>query len=162
MKILVIGTGAREHAICQAAVQDEETKLYSIMSNQNPGIARISEFRIGSENDIPMVKKFAQENGVDMAIIGPEAPLEKGIVNSLVEAGIDCVGPTMEAARIETDKAFMRDLFKEHNIRGSLAYNVFEDAQEVVEFIDDFKQDVVVKPIGLTGGKGVKTSRIKI
>lgn len=156
MKILVIGTGAREHAICQAAVQDEETKLYSIMSNQNPGIARISEFRIGSENDIPMVKKFAQENGVDMAIIGPEAPLEKGIVNSLVEAGIDCVGPTMEAARIETDKAFMRDLFKEHNIRGSLAYNVFEDAQEVVEFIDDLKQDVVVKPIGLTGGKGVK------
>ena len=152
----MVGTGAREHAICQAAVQNEETVLYSIMSNQNPGIARISEFRIGSENDISLVKKFAQEKKVDMAIIGPEAPLEKGIVDSLVEAGIDCVGPTMEAARIETDKAFMRDLFEKHNISGSLAYNVFEDAQEAAEFIDDFKQDVVVKPIGLTGGKGVK------
>lgn len=156
MKILVVGTGAREHAICQALVQDEETELYSIMSNQNPGIARISEFRIGSENDISMVKKFAKDKKVDMTIIGPEAPLEKGIVDSLMEEGIDCVGPTMEAARIETDKAFMRDLFEKHNISGSLAYRVFGDASEAGDFIDDFGQDVVVKPIGLTGGKGVK------
>jgi len=156
MKILVVGTGAREHAICQAAIQDEETELYSIMSNQNPGIARISEFKIASENDIPTVTKFALDNNVDMAIIGPEAPLEKGIVNSLVEAGVDCVGPTMEAAKIETDKAFMRDLFEDYKIGGSLVYKVFDDFQEVGDFIDDFGQDVVVKPIGLTGGKGVK------
>ena len=156
MKILVVGTGAREHAICQAAVQDEETELYSIMSNQNPGIARISEFQIGSENDIALVKKFAMAKKVDMAIIGPEAPLEIGIVDSLLDAGIDCVGPTREAARIETDKAFMRDLFQDHKIGGSLVYKVFEDSQEAGAFIDDFGQDVVVKPIGLTGGKGVK------
>lgn len=156
MKILVVGTGAREHAICQAAIQDEETKIYSIMSKQNPGIARISEFKIASENDIPTVTKFALESNVDLAIIGPEAPLEKGIVNSLVKVGVDCVGPTMEAAKIETDKAFMRDLFEEYKIGGSLVYKVFEDAQGAAEFIDDFGQDVVVKPIGLTGGKGVK------
>ncbi len=156
MKILVVGTGAREHAICQAAIQDEETELYSIMSNQNPGIARISEFKIASENDIPTVTKFALEKKVDLAIIGPEAPLEKGIVNSLVKAGVDCVGPTMETAKIETDKAFMRDLFEGYKIGGSLVYKVFEDAQDAGDFIDDFGQDVVVKPIGLTGGKGVK------
>jgi phosphoribosylamine--glycine ligase len=156
MKILVVGTGAREHALCQAAVKDEETELFSIMSNRNPGIARISKFCIASENDIPAVKKFALENKVDMAIIGPEAPLEKGIVNSLQDGGIDCVGPTREAARIETDKAFMRDLFENHKIKGSLVYKVFEDAQEARDFIDDFGRDVVVKPIGLTGGKGVK------
>lgn len=156
MKILVIGTGAREHAICQAAVEDEDTKLYSIMSNQNPGIARIAEFKIASENDLPRVKKFALENKVDMAIIGPEAPLEKGIVDSLEESGIPCVGPTKEAARIETDKAFMRNLFEAHHINGSLGYQVFDDAMEAGLFIDDFGQDVVVKPIGLTGGKGVK------
>jgi phosphoribosylamine---glycine ligase len=156
MKILVVGTGAREHAICQAAVEDEETELYSIMSNQNPGIARISQYKIASENDLPAVRKFALENKVDLAIIGPEAPLEKGIVNSLEEAGIACVGPTREAARIETDKAFMRDLFDEHRIGGSLVYRVFEEAGDAAQFIDDFNQDVVVKPIGLTGGKGVK------
>jgi phosphoribosylamine--glycine ligase len=156
MKILVVGTGAREHAICQAAIKDEETKIYSIMSNQNPGIAKISDFKIASENDIPRVTKFAVENKVDMAIIGPEAPLEKGIVNSLLEDGVDCVGPTMEAAKIETDKAFMRNLFRDYKIRGELIYRVFDDAQEAGDFIDDFSKDVVVKPIGLTGGKGVK------
>ena len=156
MKILVVGTGAREHAICEAAVQDEETELYSIMSNQNPGIARISEFKIGSENDIALVRKFALANNVDLAIIGPEAPLEMGIVDSLLDSGIDCVGPTREAARIETDKAFMRNLFQDHKIGGSLVYKVFEDFKEAGAFIDDFGQDVVVKPIGLTGGKGVK------
>ncbi len=156
MKILVVGTGAREHALCQAAVQDEETELYSIMSKQNPGIARISRFKIGSENDIPLVKKFALENKVDIAVIGPEAPLEIGIVDSLEEEGVACVGPTKEAARIETDKAFMRDLFQKYKIGGSLVYKVFEDSQETASFIDDYGQDVVVKPIGLTGGKGVK------
>jgi phosphoribosylamine--glycine ligase len=156
MKILVVGTGAREHAICEAAVRDDETELFSVMSNQNPGIARISNFKIGSEKDIPLVVKFAEKNKVDLAVIGPEAPLEMGIVDSLLKAGVDCVGPTREAARIETDKAFMRNLFDDHNIGGSLVYEVFEDVQEASRFIDEFGQDVVVKPIGLTGGKGVK------
>lgn len=156
MKILVVGTGAREHALCRALIEDEETELYSIMSNQNPGIARISQFRIASENDIKTVKNFALGNKIDIAVIGPEAPLEKGIVDSLQDAGIDCVGPTREAARIETDKAFMRNLFEDHKIDGSLVYNVFENSQEAGDFIDDFEKDVVIKPIGLTGGKGVK------
>ncbi len=102
MKILVIGTGAREHAICQAL--HEEADIYSIMSNHNPGIARISEFKVGSEMDIEGVKKYAQDRKVDLAIIGPEAPLEQGIVDALQGEGIPCVGPTQQAARIETDK----------------------------------------------------------
>lgn len=154
MKILVVGTGAREHAICQAIHGDAE--IYSIMSNQNPGIARISQYKIGSEMDIEAVKEFALKERVNLAIIGPEAPLEKGIVDSLQNVGIDCVGPTREAARIETDKAFMRNLFQDHKIRGSLVYKVFDNHRDASEFINDFDQDVVVKPIGLTGGKGVK------
>jgi phosphoribosylamine--glycine ligase len=154
MKILVVGTGAREHAICQAL--HEEADVYSIMSNQNPGIARISQFKIGSEMDIEGVKKHALNMGVDMAIIGPEAPLEHGIVDTLQEAEIPCVGPTRQAARIETDKAFMRDLFVKHNVSGSIAYGVFDTVEDAGEFIDDFGEDVVVKPVGLTGGKGVK------
>jgi len=154
MRILVVGTGAREHAICQSIAKDAE--LYSIMSKHNPGISRLSKFQISNENDIPTVEKYALENKIDMAIIGPEAPLEKGIVNSLEKIGIECVGPTQEAARIETDKEFMRNLFQDHNIKGSLVYKVFDNAQDAGKFIKDFNKDVVVKPIGLTGGKGVK------
>ena len=153
MKILVVGTGAREHAICKA-VKDAE--LYSIMSNKNPGISRISKFQISSEKDLKGVKKFSVDNNIDIAIIGPEAPLEMGIVDELQEAGIGCVGPTKEAARIETDKAFMRDLFDIHKIGGSIVYKVFDNLKDTGDFIDEFGQDVVVKPVGLTGGKGVK------
>ncbi len=154
MKILVVGTGAREHAICEAL--KGEAELYSIMSNQNPGIARISDFKVASEGDLETVKKFALEKKVDMAFIGPESPLEKGIVDVLEEAGISCVGPNKSAARIETDKSFMRNLFEKYNIEGSLVYRVFDNYQDINDFLDEFDKDVVIKPVGLTGGKGVK------
>lgn len=154
MKILVVGTGAREHAICNAI--EGKADLYSIMSNKNPGIARISNYKISPENDIQAVKKFAANNKIDIAVIGPEAALEIGIVNALQEEGIGCVGPTMEAAKIETDKIFMRNLFQKYKIDGSLVYKVFDNYEDINNFIDDFGRDVVVKPVGLTGGKGVK------
>ena len=154
MKILVVGTGAREHAICKAIEGNAE--LYSVMSNKNPGIARISKYQIGSENDIELVKKFAADNNIDIAVIGPEAPLEIGIVNALEEIGVGCVGPTKEAAKIETDKVFMRNLFENYKIGGSLVYRVFDNYEDISNFIDDFGEDVVIKPVGLTGGKGVK------
>ncbi|MGF7117371.1 phosphoribosylamine--glycine ligase [Methanobacterium oryzae] len=154
MKILVVGTGAREHAICKAIEGNAE--LYSLMSNKNPGIARISKYQIGSENDIELVKKYAIQNNIDMAVIGPEAPLEKGIVDALEAEGIGCVGPTKEAAKIETDKVFMRNLFENYKIGGSLVYRVFDNYEDISNFIDDFGEDVVIKPVGLTGGKGVK------
>lgn len=154
MKILVVGTGAREHAICKAIEGNAE--LYSLMSNKNPGIARMSKYQISSENDIERVKKFAMDNKIDMAIIGPEAPLEKGIVDALQAEGIGCIGPTKEAAKIETDKVFMRNLFENYKIGGSLVYKVFDNYDDISTFIDDFGEDVVIKPVGLTGGKGVK------
>ncbi len=154
MKILVVGTGARENVICESLKDD--AKLYSIMSNKNPGIARISEYKIADETDLESVKKFAIDNNVEMAIIGPESPLEKGIVDCLENSGIKCVGPTQSAARIETDKSFMRKLFEDYKIEGSLLYKVFDDHSDASKFIDEFEGDVVVKPVGLTGGKGVK------
>lgn len=155
MKILVVGTGAREHVICETLNRDG-AEIYSIMSNKNPGIARISKFKMASENDIEKVKKYALDNKVDMVIIGPESPLEKGIVDSLDAVGVNCVGPTQKAAKIETDKAFMRDLFKNYRIEGSLVYKVFDNFHDASDFIDEFGEEVVVKPVGLTGGKGVK------
>ncbi len=154
MKILVVGTGARENAICESLKDDCE--LYSYMSNKNPGIAKIAEFKQGNEGDIEAVSKYAMENNIEIAVIGPEAPLGKGIVNELEKNGIKCVGPNIEAAKIETDKSFMRNLFENYNIEGSLIYKVFDNYEDIEKFLDDFDRDAVIKPVGLTGGKGVK------
>lgn len=154
MKVLVVGTGAREHAIADALKDDVE--LYCYMSKVNPGISKIAEFAQGDEGEIEKVAKFAVDNNIDMAFIGPEAPLGKGIVDELEKNGISCVGPSQSAARIETDKSFMRKLFEDYNIEGSLVYKVFDNYDDVSAFLDDFDRDVVVKPVGLTGGKGVK------
>lgn len=154
MKVLVVGTGAREHAIADALKDDVE--LYSYMSKKNPGISKIAEFAQGDEGEVEKVAEYAKEQDIDIAFIGPEAPLGKGIVDELEKNEIKCVGPTQSAARIETDKSFMRKLFEDYNIEGSLVYKVFDNTEDVNAFLDDFERDVVVKPVGLTGGKGVK------
>ena len=154
MKVLVVGTGAREHAIADALKDDVE--LYVYMSKVNPGLARIAKYMQGDEKDVQKVAEYAVSNRIDIAFIGPEAPLEKGIVDELESHNIKCVGPCRNAARIETDKSFMRQLFKDYNIEGSLIYNVFDNKDDLSEFLDSFEGDVVVKPVGLTGGKGVK------
>lgn len=154
MKVLVVGTGARENAICESLKDDCE--LFSYMSNKNPGIAKITTFKQGNEGEIEEVAKYAVENNIEIAVIGPEAPLGKGIVNELEKHGIKCVGPNIEAAKIETDKSFMRNLFEKYNIEGSLIYKVFDKYEDIESFLDDFDRDAVIKPVGLTGGKGVK------
>ena len=106
--------------------------------------------------EVDEVAKFAKENGIELAVIGPEAPLGKGIVNALEAVGVPCVGPAQESARIETDKSFMRNLFEKYEIKGSLTYKVFDNYEDISEFLDEYEKDVVVKPVGLTGGKGVK------
>lgn len=155
MKVLVVGSGAREHAIAKAL--DKTAEVYTYMGKKNPGLAKISkEYAVGDESDFNNIISFAKKNDVKIAFIGPEAPLEKGIVDTLLEEGIYSVGPTQKAAQIETNKAFMRKLFEDYNIDGSIKYGTFYDMDEAFEFIDSFNEPVVVKPIGLTGGKGVK------
>ncbi|OQD58591.1 phosphoribosylamine--glycine ligase [Methanobrevibacter arboriphilus JCM 13429 = DSM 1125] len=154
MKVLVVGTGARENAICESLKDDCE--LYSYMSNKNPGIVKIAKFKQGDEGDIQSVTKYATDNKIDIAVIGPEAPLGKGIVDELEKNGIKCVGPNIEAAKIETDKSFMRNLFEKYDIEGSLIYKVFDNFEDIENFLNNFDKDAVIKPVGLTGGKGVK------
>ena len=93
-----------------------------------------------------------------MVIIGPEAPLEVGIVNELNKNGISACSPTKEAARIETDKEWMRNLLKKHDIPGQLRYETFTNINKIKKFIEDLNAEVAIKPIGLTGGKGVRVS----
>ena len=157
MRLLLVGSGGREHAMAEAVARNGEVTLSAFMGKRNPGIARLAAgVRIGRETDAAAVRDFAREERVDAAVIGPEAPLEAGVVDLLEESGIPCAGPTRAAARLETDKAFCRDLMAAHGIAGCPRYRVFRDPAEAAAFIGEHDGDLAVKPIGLTGGKGVR------
>lgn len=157
MKILVVGGGGREHAIASALARNRDIEIFSVMGKRNYGIARIArDFRLYRETDVSRIVSYARETGVDYAFIGPEAPLEAGIVDQLEAIDIACAGPRRAAARIETDKAFCRDLMELYKIDGCPKYRVFRDQAEAVSFINDQEEDLAIKPIGLTGGKGVR------
>ena len=157
MKILVAGGGGREHAICLALTKNANVELYSVMGKRNPGIAKIArETFVHSETDVPAVVTFAKKHNIQYAIVGPEAPLEAGLVDALMKEGIGCVGPVQAAARIETDKGFCRRLMNKHEIDGCPAYNICNTPEEAVAYIHTYPGDLAIKPTGLTGGKGVK------
>ena len=148
-------------AICRTA--DHSLDLYAVMSAMNPGIARLAKshgqtdcIKIGDIHDAKLVTGFAKEKNIELAIVSPDAVLAAGVGNALEEAGIPCASPTKEAARIEWDKKFARELMKKHSIPGLPDYGVFDNLEEAGKFIDGLGKDVVIKPAGLTGGKGVK------
>ncbi len=156
MKVLLVGGGGRENAIGEALVRSG-AELYVVSRHKNPGLARLARgYGLVRETDTEKVLELARKWGVDLAFIGPEAPLEKGIVDSLEREGIPAVGPTKEAARLETNKAFARSLMERYEIPGRKLFRVFNDISEMRSWIDDFGRPIVVKPLGLTGGKGVK------
>ncbi|MEE9150740.1 MAG: phosphoribosylamine--glycine ligase, partial [Thermoplasmata archaeon] len=156
MKVLTVGGGAREHAIVKALLKGD-VELYSVMKNRNPGIARVSKDTLYTkETEVDKVTEWAKSKGVDFAVIGPEAPLDAGIVDVLEKEGIPSVGPSQKASWIEISKRYMRDLMARHNLPGMVDYKVFDNTEEAKKFLKDYGKEVVVKPIGLTGGKGVK------
>ena len=157
MKILVVGGGGREHAIACALARNSETEIFSVMAKRNYGISSLAKgVHLCGETDVHGIVSYAQKTGVEYAFIGPEAPLEAGIVDQLSSVGIESVGPTRAAARIETDKAFCRDMMELHRIDGCPKYRVFHNPQDAISFIHDHDGDLAIKPIGLTGGKGVR------
>ncbi|CAB50541.1 phosphoribosylamine--glycine ligase [Pyrococcus abyssi] len=156
MRVLLVGGGGREHAIGEALARGG-AELYVVSKHKNPGLARISrDYGISKETDVEKVVRFARMWNVDLAFIGPEAPLEAGIVNALEREGIPTVGPTKEAARLETNKAWAREFMERNDIPGRKLFKVFDDVEEMKAWIDEYGKPVVVKPLGLTGGKGVK------
>ncbi len=156
MKVLAVGGGGREHAAVEALFRSG-SEIYSVMKNANPGIiSRSKDHLLCDEKDIGRVCAYAKEKGVELAFIGPEAPLEAGIVDALEAIGVKCAAPTKAAARIETSKTFMRELVDKHGIGGNLGFAHFDNAEDAEAYLKTVDHEIVVKPVGLTGGKGVK------
>ena len=159
-KILVIGSGAREHAIVRALDRShQEKEIFCLASNMNPGIAALcDELLIGNFNDPDFVVNYTNEIGATLAIIGPENPLENGVADALWSIKVKVVGPKKDLAKLETSKAFTRDLLREYNIPGGPQYQTFKSLAGVTEFLNVLGENYVVKYDGLAGGKGVKVS----
>ncbi len=157
MRVLLVGGGGREHAIAEAIARSKrDPQLYAAMSKKNPGVSRLcKDFILTKETD-PAVVDFAIKNKIELAVIGPETPLAAGIPDALWDAGIPVVGPRRLAAQIEFDKAWTRNFMKKYDIAGLPGFKVFRKGESGTdEYIDELG-DVVIKPAGLTGGKGVK------
>ena len=160
MNILVIGSGAREHAIVRAVEQSQKNKkIFCLGSNVNPGIAELcSDFTVANINHTQTITDYAEKKAADLAIIGPENPLAIGVADALWDVGVKVVGPMKDLAQIETSKAFARDLLTDYNIPGNPKYKTFSSLGGVTEFLNELGENYVVKFDGLAGGKGVKVS----
>jgi len=156
VKALVVGGGGREHAIVEA-LRRSGAEILAAMGNQNPGIRRAAvDVLLGDVTAVDRIVAWAKGHAAGLAVIGPEAPLDRGIVDALEAAGIPTVGPSREAARLETDKGFARSLLREHRVPGLPEFWSFDDLAAYEEFVNGSDFEFVIKPVGLTGGKGVR------
>ncbi|MGP3753887.1 phosphoribosylamine--glycine ligase [Streptomyces sp. IBSNAI001] len=153
MKVLVIGGGAREHALCRSLSLDPDvTALYCAPGNA--GIAEVAELHPVDALDGEAVARLATELGAELVVVGPEAPLVAGVADAVRAAGIPCFGPSGEAARLEGSKAFAKDVMAGANVPTARSY-VCTTPAEIDEALDAFGAPYVVKDDGLAAGKGV-------
>ncbi|HET6855572.1 MAG TPA: phosphoribosylamine--glycine ligase [Streptomyces sp.] len=153
MKVLVIGGGAREHALCRSLSLDPDvTALYCAPGNA--GIAEVAQLRPVDALDGAAVAGLATELGAGLVVVGPEAPLVAGVADAVRAAGIPCFGPSGEAARLEGSKAFAKDVMAAANVPTARSY-VCTTPEEIDTALDAFGAPYVVKDDGLAAGKGV-------
>ena len=153
MKILVVGGGGREHAICWKLSNEKNVeKIYCAPGN--PGIAEVAECVNIGDSDIDELAKFAQENEIDITVVGPEVPLVMGITDVFESQGLKVFGPNKKCARLEGSKAFSKDFMTRHNLP-TAKYKEYTNIDKAIDDIDDFGYPVVIKADGLAAGKGV-------
>ena len=157
MKVLVVGSGGREHAICSAVAKSPLCdRLYCAPGN--PGIAELAECWPISADKVMEIAAKAEEQEIDFVIVGPEVPLSLGLVDELVALGIPCFGPSKAAAELESSKSFMKDLCSAAGVP-TAAYRRFKDAALARNYVKEQGAPIVVKADGLAAGKGVTVAR---
>lgn len=153
MKILIVGGGGREHAIAWKLAQSPKAeKLYCAPGNA--GIAKIAECVPINAEDVAGICRFAEENKIDLTVIGPEVPLSLGVVDALADKGLKAFGPNRSCARLESSKSFTKAFLARHGIP-TAGYREFTDIDELKKSAGVFGYPMVIKADGLAGGKGV-------
>ncbi len=155
MKILIVGSGGREHALAWKAQQSSQVETVFVAPGNagtalEPSVVNITI----AVDDIDALLAFAQQEAIDLTIIGPEIPLVLGIVDRFQEAGLKCFGPSAKAAQLEGSKTFCKDFMIRHNIP-TAAYQSFTDLAQATAYIKQQGAPIVVKADGLAAGKGV-------
>ncbi len=153
MKILVIGRGGREHALAAALAASEQcTQLFCAPGN--PGMARLGTIVPVGDSDVEAMTAFAVQEGIDLAVIGPESALAAGMADALTEAGIRVFGPTQAAAQVESSKDFAKRIMEKYHIP-TAAYRTFDTVEAARAWVKEQGAPIVIKEDGLKAGKGV-------
>ena len=155
MKVLIVGSGGREHALAwKASRSDLTSEIYVAPGNGGTALERdITNVEISAE-DIDGLASFALKNKIDLTIVGPEVPLVLGITDEFKKKGLRCFGPSKDAARLEGSKDFMKDFLSRNNIPTAL-YKSFTDINLAKDYVKNHSIPVVIKADGLAAGKGV-------
>src|SRR4030095_9078215 len=155
MKILVIGSGGREHALVWKLKQSP--KVTEILcAPGNAGIDQIAKAVDIKADDIECLVKFAEDNKIDFTVVGPEVPLELGIVDEFNKHGLKIFGPSKQASRLENSKVFSKEFMKRHSIPTAKFETCgIKDKKKVLEYLKSSKYPAVIKADGLAAGKGV-------
>ena len=157
MKILVVGSGAREHALCWAIARSPLCKdLYCAPGNA--GIEAEAKCIAIESEDLDGLIKFCQKEKINFVVVGPEAPLVKGLVDKLTTAGIKAFGPSAAAAKLEGSKSFTKEFCMRHKIP-SAAFKRFTHAEKAIEYVERVGAPIVIKADGLAAGKGVTVAQ---
>ncbi|MEX3825223.1 phosphoribosylamine--glycine ligase, partial [Paraburkholderia sp. BR14262] len=153
MKLLVVGSGGREHALAWKLAQSPRVQLVYVAPG-NGGTAQDERLANVDITDIHELADFAEREGVALTVVGPEAPLAAGIVNVFRQRGLKVFGPSKEAAQLESSKDFAKAFMKRHNIP-TAAYETFSDAAAAHAYVEKNGAPIVIKADGLAAGKGV-------
>jgi phosphoribosylamine--glycine ligase len=162
--VLLVGGGAREHALGAALCRSGRVSLHVFAHNPNPGLESLANgYCLGDEKDVDAIVEWARACGVDFAVIGLEDPLAVGVPDALQLAGIPTVGPLRNAARLETSKLYLRTVMRDHRIDGNLEFKYITDTEELESYLRaNADRQFALKPVGLTAGKGVSVMGVQL
>ncbi|MDR7002854.1 phosphoribosylamine--glycine ligase [Neobacillus niacini] len=159
MKVLIIGRGGREHAICRK-VSESSSVDQVFVAPGNPGMEDVAKLVPITESEQEKLIQFAKEEGIGLTIIGPEVPLLEGLADRFTEAGLPVFGPKKAAAEIEGSKSFAKELMEKYQIP-TADYAVFTSFEEARDYVEEKGAPIVIKADGLAAGKGVTVAMTK-